>query len=222
MSPPDEIAEMTADEIKAYVPDFKQAVADHPVYGEAAEKLSKEELENNINWYGNMYGTAYKKITDEKFPDADQLGSEAGIASAFQNNTCAFSQVLETISYSENKINFRDVPMKEGMTKSSVSRLLNDAAMEASGNKDKGGNNFFLKASRAVKFSDLLYTVLDSDENIRTRALYKVILETEIVPDLADKDVSFEDKSLNALIIFQKQLHTSLCSSFWAKWGGSS
>lgn len=196
---PEELSEMTVDDIKTFVPDFKQAVADHPIYGEAAEKLSKKELEDNIKWYGKMYGTAYKQITDEKFPDANQFSTEAGIATAFHKNSNTFSQVLSTIGYSNNKINYSDIPLKEDMTKDSVSHLLYNTAKEAAGDSGKGSNSIFFKSSRASALSDLLYNVLDPEEDIRTRALNKVILETEIVPDYADKEVRFEDKSMNAM-----------------------
>lgn len=48
---PEELSEMTVDDIKTFVPDFKQAVADHPIYGEAAEKLSRK------NWKTISSGT---------------------------------------------------------------------------------------------------------------------------------------------------------------------
>ena len=85
------------------------------------------------------------------------------------------------------------------MTKNSVSHLLYDTAKEAAGDSGKGSNSIFCKSSRASALSDLLYNVLDPEEDIRTRALNKVILETEIVPDYADKEVRFEDKSMNAM-----------------------
>ena len=48
-----------------------------------------------------MSGTAYKNITDEKFPNAAEFFTESGIALANHKNFCTFDDVLLTIGAQE-------------------------------------------------------------------------------------------------------------------------
>lgn len=196
---PDEITDMSLDDVKKYVEDFHKDVKAYPIYGEEAEKLDKETLQNNIMWYSKLYGGAYKKICNDKFNANAPFSTEAEIAVESQSNYATFFQVLDTIAHSDNRIKIDEVPEKEGFTKKESSKLFSDKLNEEAGEKKTSiGNNIFHKASRASHVFTAMDNAIDPGLSIQQRAAYKLALEAEFEGEISGKKINFTDSKLKA------------------------